>query len=79
MGRLQHEVFRFVDERLFFLGKLAPEQEDDVCFLRDILLMTASVNSAQPIFEWLIGSLARTVSEALSRSTPCSAQWVRLP
>jgi hypothetical protein len=25
------------------------------------------------------GSLARTVSEALRRSTPCSAQWVRLP
>src|SRR4030095_5906500 len=57
-----------------------PHNRNTTCFFSsDIFLITVSVNSAQPIFEWLIGSPARTVSDAFNKNTPCSAQVVRLP
>ena len=42
-------------------------------------LMAASVNSSQPLRWWLAAWCARTVSVALSSSTPCPAHRVRLP
>src|SRR5258708_15478544 len=48
-------------------------------FSSDIFLITAFVKSIQPIFAWLAGSLALTVSTAFNNNTPCSAHLVRLP
>ena len=42
-------------------------------------LMAASVKVAHPSLWWLLASCARTVSVALSSSTPWSAQRVRSP
>ena len=41
--------------------------------------MVASVNASQPLPACELGVASRTVSTALSSSTPCSAQPVRLP
>src|ERR1700753_221008 len=48
----------------FSCANLPHSKKTTSFFPLDILLMTASVNSAQPILLWLMGSLARTVSEA---------------
>ena len=42
-------------------------------------LIAASVKWCQPILAWLMGSPARTVSEAFNKSTPCCAHFSRLP
>mmetsp|Transcript_26823 Transcript_26823/g.52010 ORF Transcript_26823/g.52010 Transcript_26823/m.52010 type:complete len:212 (+) Transcript_26823:19-654(+) len=39
----------------------------------------ADVSCSQPLLRWLLASFARTVRAAFRRSTPCSAQGVRLP
>ena len=75
---LHHHVPGGVDQRQLLLARSRPRaRRRPAPRGRSTARITASVNFSQPLPLCELASCARTVSTALSSSTPCSAQCIR--
>lgn len=79
MHRLEDTVARRIDDRALALRVRAPQHVDDPVAVRGDRTHHRIGELFQPLPACEAGSCARTVSTALSSSTPCDAQRSRLP
>ena len=78
-GAVRMQCFEALISAFFLMAYEPQSMKTTFSAFSEMVLITASVNSSQPL-PWCEPACdALTVSVALSSNTPCSAQRVRLP